>query len=473
MNRNLLRLKPKRFLCPYCNGWHSYEQSHELEYYDSESYKTNFTCSGCKGHFSLGSYKVSFSSEKLYYSIDKVCGNANMNASGNVQLSDIKESYEEPRVYFDVPVSIKSQAEKSKCRTCDFASNCVAYQIISKENINSAKITLGFEFSKDEYESITKEACLEYERKKNEASKQSKQQQEELTMANPFNLKMEFGPSNDPNIASTLMGIAVKAGDSWRIYDKETMQLTDIGDMQIGNLPIYILPTISIEPGDLIKDGNEYYYVMNVASNCTQTISAQTGEMRTVIPIQNILGFSCYSKVLALGDSLDMKKDFSMESLVLMSSMCGGQTETDANGQNMQMMLPMILMSKDGLGDQNDIMKMMALSSMCGGQAGNGANDQNMQMMLPMLLMSKDGLGDQNDMMKMMALSSMIGGNANSNNNGMLMFLMMQSMEKSKNSSKTPTAKKAPTDKKAPAKKAPAKKTGSNKPAATDEETTD
>ena len=58
---------------------------------------------------------------------------------------------------------------------------------------------------------------------------------------NIFNMNMEFGPNKDENIASTLMGIAVKNGDSWRIYDKKKKEITDVGDMQLGNLPIFIL----------------------------------------------------------------------------------------------------------------------------------------------------------------------------------------------------------------------------------------
>ena len=72
---------------------------------------------------------------------------------------------------------------------------------------------------------------------------------------NIFNLNMEFGPNKDENIASTLMGIAVKNGDSWRIYDKEKKVITDIGDMQLGNFPIFILPTTKLSEGDLIRDG--------------------------------------------------------------------------------------------------------------------------------------------------------------------------------------------------------------------------
>ena len=103
---------------------------------------------------------------------------------------------------------------------------------------------------------------------------------------NIFNMNMEFGPSKDENIASTLMGVAVKDGDSWRIYDKKKKEITDVGDMQLGNLPIFILPTTKLNEGDLIKDAGEYYFVIKVAKGSTQTLCAKTGELKTVIPIK-------------------------------------------------------------------------------------------------------------------------------------------------------------------------------------------
>ena len=150
---------------------------------------------------------------------------------------------------------------------------------------------------------------------------------------NIFNLNMEFGPNKDENIASTLMGIAVKNGDSWRIYDKEKKVITDIGDMQLGNFPIFILPTTKLSEGDLIRDGGEYFFVTKVATpeTPTQTLSVGTGEMKSVVPIKNVLGFSCYSRVIALKDLLG--DDVDVEKLFILSTMYG-QAGDDANQMN-------------------------------------------------------------------------------------------------------------------------------------------
>ena len=236
---------------------------------------------------------------------------------------------------------------------------------------------------------------------------------------NFFNMNMEFGPNKDENIASTLMGIAVKNGDSWRIYDKKTKQITDIGDMQLGNLPIFILPTTKLSEGDLIKDAGEYYFVMKVDAGSTQTLCAKTGEMKTVIPIKNVLGFSCYSKVIALSDSINMGGDFDVEKLAIMSTMCGQP------GQNNQMnqLLPLMLF-KDKLGGDDNMMKMMLMSSMMSAPAEDGDQNATMNQLLPLMLF-KDKLGGDDDMMKMMLMSSMMGGNMAGNNNPVMSYLML------------------------------------------------
>ena len=237
---------------------------------------------------------------------------------------------------------------------------------------------------------------------------------------NFFNMNMEFGPNKDENIASTLMGVAVKNGDSWRIYDKKTKQITDIGDMQLGNLPIFILPTTKLSEGDLIKDAGEYYFVMKVAAGSTQTLCAKTGEMKTVIPIKNVLGFSCYSKVIALSDSINMGGDFDVEKLAIMSTMCGQPSQ---NNNQMNQLLPLMLF-KDKLGDDDDMMKMMLMSSMMSAPAEDGDQNATMNQLLPLMLF-KDKLDGDDDMMKMMLMSSMMGGNMAGNNNPVISYLIL------------------------------------------------
>lgn len=410
MKKELLNLTPKRFLCPYCGEWHDWNSSHELGYYDSCSYQTDFDCPNIPSNGKRGCYRIYFSGDYLNYSTKMICGRADQNMSGKVPIDSIIEHSDEPIVTFSVPFIADSQVGSNICQTCGYVDHCNCVKLGDEGDNRHITITFGFEFEQSDYEKQQRQA------------EQSAQQEikEDATMANNiFNMNMEFGPSKDENIASTLMGVAVKNGDSWRIYDKKKKEITDVGDMQLGNLPIFILPTTKLNEGDLIKDAGEYYFVIKVAKGSTQTLCAKTGEMKTVIPIKNVLGFSCYSKVIALSDSINMGDDFDVEKLAIMSAMCG---QTGENGGQINL-LPLIAF-KDKFDGEDDTMKLLLISSMMSAPAEGDDQNATMNQLLPlMLLKEKDG-GDD-DMMKMVLMSSMMGGNMAGNNNPVMGYLML------------------------------------------------
>ena len=464
MEKGLLGLTPTRFLCPYCGEWHDWNSYHKLGHYDL---KTIFNCPNIPSNSYRGCYIIYSYGDSLNYSTLKICERAKQVMSGEIPIDCIIEHSDKPIVTFSVPFTADSPVGSTICRTCEYVDHCNCVKLGDEGNNLDMTITFGFEFEQSDYEKFAKAGKLmckarelqerEHALKSNEQSlqerenalkdkeqslqeresalrtgeleqqqrqaEQSTQQEikEDTTMANNiFNMNMEFGPNKDENIASTLMGVAVKNGDSWRIYDKKTKQITDIGDMQLGNLPIFILPTTKLSEGDLIKDAGEYYFVMKVAAGSTQTLCAKTGEMKTVIPIKNVLGFSCYSKVIALSDSINMGGDFDVEKLAIMSTMCGQPSQ---NNNQMNQLLPLMLF-KDKLGDDDDMMKMMLMSSMMSAPAEDGDQNATMNQLLPLMLF-KDKLDGDDDMMKMMLMSSMMGGNMAGNNNPVMSYLIL------------------------------------------------
>ena len=429
MEKGLLGLTPTRFLCPYCGEWHDWNSYHKLGHYDL---KTIFNCPNIPSNSYRGCYIIYSYGDSLNYSTLKICERAKQVMSGEIPIDCIIEHSDKPIVTFSVPFTADSPVGSTICRTCEYVDHCNCVKLGDEGNNLDMTITFGFEFEQSDYEKFAKAGKLmckarelqerEHALKSNEQSlqerenalkdkeqslqeresalrtgeleqqqrqaEQSTQQEikEDTTMANNiFNMNMEFGPNKDENIASTLMGVAVKNGDSWRIYDKKTKQITDIGDMQLGNLPIFILPTTKLSEGDLIKDAGEYYFVMKVAAGSTQTLCAKTGEMKTVIPIKNVLGFSCYSKVIALSDSFNMGDDFDVEKLAIMSAMCGQSGE---DGGQMNQLLPLMLFM-DKLGGDDDMMKMMLMSSMMGGNMAGNNNPVMSYLILDMFMGKK------------------------------------------------------------------------------------
>ena len=454
MEKEFLNLTPKHFLCPYCGEWHEWTEPHELGYYDSSNCEAAFECSNVPSGCNEGDYRIYFYEGYLYYSTERMCRRADQTMNGRISISSIVEDPDRPIVTFDVAFTANSDVGRSECSDCRFKEQCNLVRLGDKGDNCHMTITFGFEFEQSDYNKFSKVAQLarkerELQERENalkgkeqsvqerenalrtrELEQQQRQEEqsaqqeikEDSTMANNiFNLNMEFGPNKDENIASTLMGVAVKNGDSWRIYDKKKKEITDVGDMQLGNLPIFILPTTKLNEGDLIKDAGEYYFVTKVATSKapTQTLSARTGEMKYVVPIKNVLGFSCYSKVIALSDSLNVDEDFDVEKLAIMSAMC---SQTDGSGQ-MNQLLPLMLF-KDKLGGDDDTMKLVLMSSMMSDQTKGGDQNTTTNQLLPLLLF-KDELGGDDDMTKLVLISSMMNGNTDGSNNLLMNYLML------------------------------------------------
>ena len=459
IDKRILRLTPKRILCPLCGEWHDWEGKtlQSYDYYNSYKYECNDE-----------TVSIWVDGDHICIYADSPCDKLNSEINVDADLLDMEYDGTDPVI--KIPFSLEADEIicKSECEGCEYCDCCnfatIGDNRDDDEDEYNFELEFKFEFASryfNKYSEAAREEKLRQQHEAEEAkrqeelarqreaeevqhqqelarqleaeeakhqeelarqtkSKTTNQVKEETTMANNFfNMNMEFGPNKDENIASTLMGVAVKNGDSWRIYDKKKKEITDVGDMQLGNLPIFILPTTKLSEGDLIKDAGEYYFVMKVDAGSTQTLCAKTGEMKTVIPIKNVLGFSCYSKVIALSDSINMGGDFDVEKLAIMSTMCG---QTGQNNQ-MNQLLPLMLF-KDKLGGDDDMMKMMLMYSMMSAPAEDGDQNATMNQLLPLMLF-KDKLGGDDDMMKMMLMSYMMGGNMAGNNNLVMSYLML------------------------------------------------
>ena len=438
MDKRLLSLIPKRYLCPFCGKWHENKELHHLGFYDFK-YPAEFRC---HGGFYGNSYGFYFSDDFFYFSTDSICRKAEKGIRGNIAISSIEESSEFHRVTFDVDFTTTDLVSGYACSCCKLEDKCNVCRLGKQGDGHHIKITLGFEFEQYDYNNkmanvvnipykdrgvqeeeqtidIKENALTEHEDAVSSKAQvfqgpQVKENKEETTMATnnkPFGLDMEFGLNKDESIASTLMGVAVKAAEGWRIYNPEKHEITDIGEMKFGNFPIFMLPTTKLKEGDLIKDSGEFYYVKEVEPEI-RAVSPKTGEIKTLIPTKNIMGFQIYTKVKALVGG--MKEGFDDKTMLVLAAM--GQN--GENGNQMNQLLPLLFL-KDKTSDEDDLTTLLLLTYMTN-PASEGENDQ-MNQFLPLLLL-KDKSGGEDDLTKLLLLSTMNGNNSNP----LMSYLMME-----------------------------------------------
>ena len=160
MERKLLELTPKRFLCPYCGEWHDWGNRCELGYYDSIKYPAKFVCPNIPYGCNEGNYRIYFYNDYCYFSTDPICGKANQSMEGKIPISSIIESADKPIVTFEVSFTAKKDVGSYECLNCICRSICNCVKLGDAGDKRHMTITLGFEFDKDDYDRIGKPALL-------------------------------------------------------------------------------------------------------------------------------------------------------------------------------------------------------------------------------------------------------------------------------------------------------------------------
>lgn len=233
-----------------------------------------------------------------------------------------------------------------------------------------------------------------------------------------FGMNFEWGLSKDRNIASTLMGVAVKNPNdgNWYVFDSASSTRKNLANMKMGDFPVFLLPAQALEVGDLTKMEGKYYYVQEVKNKYLTLLGAADGIVRQMLPSESIIpGMNLYTKVVAF-DTKTLVDPTSKDNMSgnILAAMCmmqwsKGESEfsldniSDDSFNGLGSCLP-VLMALNG-GSNN-------LGGMFGGADGNGLN-------LPLLMMMGSGNGsdEANEMVQLMLLSQLLGGN-----NGSSMF---------------------------------------------------
>lgn len=228
-----------------------------------------------------------------------------------------------------------------------------------------------------------------------------------------FGMNFEFGMNKDPNIAATFMGVAVQnsASGDWCVFDQTTHTLKNYGNMKFGDFKVFLLPTNTLQPGDLTKMDGKYYYVQEIEDSYVKLLGAADG-----IVIQKLLteciipGMNFYTKVVALDPRtlFDPSSQTNMSNNVIaalcMMNWSKGKSDfslDDIDDDSFNGLGMLLLM-----GGNN------GLNNMLGNNAEGGMN-------LPLLMMMGSGneSDEANDVVQYMLLNQILNGN----NNGMNM----------------------------------------------------
>lgn len=226
---------------------------------------------------------------------------------------------------------------------------------------------------------------------------------------NMFGMKLEFGISKDSNIASTLMGVAVRTtyDGSWVIFDKTTNTRKNIGSMNMGNFPIVLLPTNTLEPGDLIKLNGKYMSVKSINKDGSiKVIDEASGVVQEIIPESSlILGAPIFTKVMAI-DATTLTDKGSNQNISgnLLAAMCMMQWSEDSQSD----------FSLDNVNESsfNGLGQYLPLILANGGNMGNmfSGVDGNMDLSKLFMLGAVTGDSDSSDPTQILILSQLLGG---------------------------------------------------------------
>ena len=244
IDKRILQLTPKRILCPLCGEWHDWEGKTLQSYDEANSYE--YECNDV-------TVSIWVDEDHIHIYADSPCDKLNSEIDVDADLRDMEYDGTDPVI--KIPFSLEADEIicESECEDCEYCDCCnfatIGDNRDDDEDEYNFELEFKFEFASryfNKYSEAAREEKLRQQREAEEAqrqeelarqheaeeakrqeelarqtkSKTTNQVKEDTTMANNiFNMNMEFGPNKDENIASTLMGVAVKNGDSWRIYD--------------------------------------------------------------------------------------------------------------------------------------------------------------------------------------------------------------------------------------------------------------
>ena len=240
----------------------------------------------------------------------------------------------------------------------------------------------------EKYSSVRIKSVLLSKKKFNKDIKENSIFKKEKKSMN-FLKNIKIGRYDGDKVRFSIKGMSyLRDNGEYVAYDKESDTLIDVSNFVIDiNNMLYNMPvSISdVKEGDIINHNDNFVIVKKVKDKNLTVIDPANNEIKTVMPVHNMLGFDFYNKIINIfGDSFSFLEN---------------------NKSPFENILPFLMISDDT------------------------SKDFDMSILFMMKMMGNDFIG--NDMMNMFIMSNMFG-NDDKENNFIVPYLMMNSMNKKK-----------------------------------------
>lgn len=175
--------------------------------------------------------------------------------------------------------------------------------------------------------------------------------------------KFDFGKITDGQVRMSMYGLAVKnVSGAWTAYDKAAGDLMDVDilNFDASNM-LYKMPVAmkDVKVGDVIIHARKPMFVVDkTEAGDLVAVDPVAGEKKTIMPSKSPFGFNFCTKVISLFDGITSNAEASAENPfgnMWMLMLMGGDNNKD-------MLLPLMMMNQDGLGNMNPMMLALMMS---------------------------------------------------------------------------------------------------------------
>lgn len=164
---------------------------------------------------------------------------------------------------------------------------------------------------------------------------------------------LQIGKLENNKLAISPFGLAIKTQNGYVVYDLETNEAKNVGDLVFNDFSyIYLFPTAELKVGDIIMNNGKFVVITSVEEGI-KAVDVAEGTEITMITTKNIFGMKLYVKAYNL---------------------MGNMTNKDGDiGSNMMQMMMMQEMMSGGIGGsgKSNLMEMMMMMQLMGGKGGN------------------------------------------------------------------------------------------------------